>query len=181
MSHSVAEVARLAATVVLLAEGKVAAIGTVSEVMGRIDLFPLTGAQEGGAVLEARVGGHDAAAGLTRLDSQAGPIRVPLFEGPIGEHVRIRIRARDVILATARPSGISALNILAGTVTAIQTTDGPLAVVGVDCGGAPLLARLTRKSVGDLGLAPGVRVYAIVKSVAFEGRGIGRFAESADS
>jgi len=178
VSHSVAEVARLATTVVLLDDGKVAAIGSVSEVMGRIDLFPLTGAQEAGAVLDAHVAAHDAPAGLTRLDSTAGPIRVPLFDGPVGAHLRLRIRARDVILALAPPTGISALNVLAGAVTAVEAGAGPLATVGIDCSGAPLLARLTRKSVADLGLAPGIRVYAIVKSVAFESRGIGRFGET---
>jgi molybdate transport system ATP-binding protein len=181
VSHSVAEVARLATTVVLLSDGKVVAAGPVSEVMARVDLFPLTGRAEAGAVLETRVGAHDAATGLSHLQSAAGEIRVPLIDSPVGSHVRLRVRARDVILAVAPPQGISALNILPGTVSAVGAEEGPLAIVGLDCGGAMLVARVTKKSVQDLGLAPGRRVYAIVKSVAFERRAIGRFNEPPSS
>jgi molybdate transport system ATP-binding protein len=80
-------------------------------------------------------------------------------------------------LAVRPPEGISALNILPGTVSAVGAEEGPLAIVGLDCGGAMLVARVTKKSVQDLGLAPGRRVYAIVKSVAFERRAMGRFNE----
>jgi molybdate transport system ATP-binding protein len=62
-------------------------------------------------------------------------------------------------------------------VRAIGADEGPLAAVAIDCGSAALVAQLTRKSVRDLGLAPGRPVYALVKSVAFERRGIGRFSE----
>jgi molybdate transport system ATP-binding protein len=177
VSHSVEEVARLATTVVVLSEGKVAAAGPVSEIMARIDLFPLTGPAEAGAVLEARVAAHDPGEGISRLDTPAGPIRVPLIDSPLGSHLRLRVRARDVILAVQPPEGISALNVLAGTVRAIEADEGPLAAVAIDCGSAALVAQLTRKSVRDLGLTPGRPVYALVKSVAFERRGIGRFSE----
>ncbi len=181
VSHSVAEVARLATTVVLLSEGKVVAAGPVSDIMARVDLFPLTGRAEAGAVLETRVAAHDAASGLSRLQSAAGEIRVPLIDSPVGSHVRLRVRARDVILAVQPPAGISALNILPGTVNAVGAEEGPLAIVGLDCGGVAIVARVTKKSIQDLGLAPGRRVYAIVKSVAFERRAIGRFGGPAQS
>ena len=34
--------------------------------------------------------------------------------------------------------------------------------------GAPLIARLTRRSVETLGLTPGRPVYAVIKSIAFD-------------
>jgi molybdate transport system ATP-binding protein len=55
VSHAVAEVARLADTVVLLSDGQVEAAGPAAEVMARPDLFPLAGRYEAGAVLAARV------------------------------------------------------------------------------------------------------------------------------
>ena len=42
VSHSVPEVARLATAMVLLADGRVVATGTVSDIMERVDLFPKT-------------------------------------------------------------------------------------------------------------------------------------------
>src|SRR5262249_60507066 len=70
VSHSIVEVARLATTVVLLSDGKVAAVGPTSEIMQRLDLFPLTGRAEAGAVIEATVRGHDETYGLTELASR---------------------------------------------------------------------------------------------------------------
>jgi molybdate transport system ATP-binding protein len=57
VSHSIAEVARLASTVVLLSDGKVVAVGPTSEVRQRLDIFPSTGRAEAGALVEATVGG----------------------------------------------------------------------------------------------------------------------------
>jgi molybdate transport system ATP-binding protein len=53
VSHSVAEVARLATTIIVLSEGRVVSTGPAAETMQRIDLFPLTGRAEAGALIEA--------------------------------------------------------------------------------------------------------------------------------
>jgi molybdate transport system ATP-binding protein len=55
VSHSIPEVARLATTVVLMSDGKVAAAGPTPDIMQRLDLFPLTGRAEAGALVEAAV------------------------------------------------------------------------------------------------------------------------------
>ncbi len=59
VSHAAAEVARLATTIVLIAEGSVRAVGPVAEVMGRAGLYPLAGGFEAGAVLAVTVAAHD--------------------------------------------------------------------------------------------------------------------------
>jgi molybdate transport system ATP-binding protein len=90
-----------------------------------------------------------------------------------GTKVRLRIRARDVALATERPRGISIRNVLAGHVAALETeADTAFAEVLVDLGGARLRARITREAATDLALAPGGAVFALIKSVAFDRRGI---------
>ena len=38
----------------------------------------------------------------------------------------------------------------------------------LDCAGEALVARLTRRSVETLGLAPGLEVHAVIKSIAFD-------------
>src|ERR1700733_7671149 len=82
--HSIAEVSRLATTLVVLSEGRVAAIGPTAQIMGRIDLFPLTGRAEAGAILATRVAAHDREFGLTILKVAAGELRVPYLDLPIG-------------------------------------------------------------------------------------------------
>src|SRR5438128_658099 len=116
VSHSVAEVTRLATTIVLISAGRVHAAGPVQEVMGRAELYPLAGRFEAGAVLAVRVAAHDHRWSLTELTGSFGKLTVPRLDAPVGTALRVRVRARDVILAIARPSGISALNVLAGRV-----------------------------------------------------------------
>ena len=179
VSHAVAEVTRLATTMVLLSDGRVEAVGPVPEIMGRLDLAPMTGRFEAGAVLETRVAGHDEAAGLTRLEaggSEDEVFRVLRLDLPVGARVRVRVRARDVILGTTRPTGLSALNILAGEVVELAPDeDGPAVDVRLALpGGQTLLSRVTRRSAADLGIAPGRRLYAIVKTVALDRRSLGR-------
>ncbi len=167
VSHSVAEVARLASTVVLLADGKVAAAGPTAEVMQRLDLMPHTQREDAGALIEATVIGHDERFGLTELASRAGTWRLSRFDAPAGSRIRLLVRARDVMLATSPPADISALNVLAGTVSGIALGDGT-ADIRIDCNGETLIARLTRYSVDRLALAPGKPVYALIKSVSLD-------------
>lgn len=166
VSHSFAEVARLASTLVLVSEGKVAAAGPTADIMHRLDLFPLTGRAEAAAIVEATVERHDESFSLTELRSRAGLWRLPRVEASVGTRLRLRVRARDVMLARSAPTDVSALNIFPGTVAGIGPDHGPIAEVRLDCGGDVLLARLTRYSVERLGLASGVPIFALVKSVA---------------
>lgn len=167
VSHAAAEVARLATNVVLLDGGRVTACGPAGEILRRLDLFrPEAG--EAGAVLEGRIAAHDEVYGLTSLSTGVGEIRVPRLGNPVGTGLRIRIAARDVIIATERPSGISALNVLQGHVIAIAETGPAQAAVTVTCGAETVVASLTRRSVHDLGLAAGRPVFAIIKSVAVD-------------
>jgi len=172
VSHSIAEVTRLASTLVLLSEGKVAAVGPTAEIMHRLDLFPLTGRAEAGAVVEARVERHDERFALTELRSRAGLWRLPRLDVPVGARLRLRVRARDVMLAKSAPTDLSALNVLPGTVADISARDGPIVEVRLDCGGEALIARLTRYSVDRLGLTAGTPVFALVKSVALDRRSL---------
>jgi molybdate transport system ATP-binding protein len=168
VSHQVAEVARLATTLVVLSDGRVAAAGPTEAIMGRIDLFPLTGRAEAGAILSTRVAEHDLRFGLTTLRVAAGDLRVPYTGLRLGETLRVRIRARDVMIGLEPPHGLSALNVLPGTVAEIGRADGPIVEIRLDCAGEPLIARLTRRSVEMLGLEPGRQVYAVIKSIAFD-------------
>ncbi len=174
VSHSVGEVARLATTIVLISEGRVRAAGPVEEVLGRAELYPLTGRFEAGAVLAAQVAGTDARWGLTELSGGFGRLLVPRLEAPPGHPLRVRIRARDVILALAPPEGISALNVLPGVVEALVPIEEAALEVQLRVGGERLLARVTRRSGESLALAPGRPVFALIKTVAIDRRSLGR-------
>ncbi len=164
ISHSLDEVTRLADRMILLSRGRVAASGTVEEIMGRLDLFPLTGRFEAGAVIRGRLAGHEG--GLARVEVAGGRLTVPPIEAAPGAEVRLRVRARDVMVATQRPEGISARNILAGMVVEIRPESGPYVDILIDCAGMPLIARITAEARDALALAPGGPVWAVIKTVS---------------
>ncbi len=168
VSHSVAEVARLATDIVMLDAGKVTAFGPTSDILRRLDLLPEEERGEGGTVLDMQVVHRDEAFGMSTLRSPAGDIHLAALDAEPGTQLRIRIRARDVMIATERPAGISALNILTGSIASLASGSGPFADVLVDCNGQGVTARITRQSAEMLGLRTGMPVFAIVKSVTFD-------------
>lgn len=173
VTHSVSEIARLADTVVLLAEGKVLACGEAEQVMNRLDLKPHTGRYEAGALIETAVAAHDPTYRLTTLHFEGGELVAPQVDAPVGARVRARIKARDVSLAIERPHGLSILNVLEARVTGISTETGPVVDVELAVGEATLLARITRRSLEQLDVREGRRVYALVKAVSFDRRSVG--------
>lgn len=173
VSHSVPEIARLATSIVVLSKGEVTASGSASEVLRHTRLFPHDGPAEAGALLAARILRHEDAYGLTVLQAAAGTLTVSRLDQPVGAPLRVRLRARDIMLSLRPPEGLSALNVLSGIVTAIEGRDASSADVMLDCGGDGIVASVTRKSVEQLGLEPGLPVHAIVKSVAFDREALG--------
>jgi molybdate transport system ATP-binding protein len=181
VSHSVPEVARLASTLVVMAEGRVEATGPTADVMARLDLIPFTNLVEAGAVLEAEILKHDEQFGLTVLSLCGGQLWVPrLDERILGSKVRVHIRARDVMLSTRAPEGLSALNVLRGVVAELGPQRGPILDLRIDCGGQAILARLTQRSVQTLGLTQGTPVYAVIKTVGFDRQALGAASRQAN-
>lgn len=168
VSHALDEVVRLADRMVVIDRGRIAAEGSLFEVTQRLDL--IAGRELlPGAVLEARISGHDEAHGLTELSLAGEILVVPRIARPQGETVRVRIDAPDVMLALSRPEGVSANNILPVVVSAIDEA-GAHADVQLALRDAFLVARITRRSLERLALKPGAKVFAVIKSVTVGGR-----------
>jgi molybdate transport system ATP-binding protein len=171
VSHAMDEVARLADHLVLMDQGRVLAAGPLSETLARMDT-PL--ADEAGVVLHAVVAQRNAQWHLTQLQLAAGCALWASDTGAAtGTPVRVRALARDVSLATAAQTHSSIVNQLPAVVEAIAADSHPSsALVRVRLqqtepgSGPPLLARLSQRSVQTLGLAPGAKVWAQVKTVA---------------
>jgi molybdate transport system ATP-binding protein len=170
VSHAIDEVARLAQTVVLLSEGRVAAVGPTAEILGRLDLGPATGRAEAGALLEGTITGQDRAYDLTQVEIAGQQVLVPHVEAAAGDRVRLRVRARDVALARGATEGISIRNRLRGTIMALVREEGAFAECSVDIGGQQLRARLTRLAADELGLEVGSEVTALLRVAAVERR-----------
>ena len=174
VSHSMQEIVRLADTLVLVSDGRIVEAGPLDAMTSRLDLRPLTGRYEAGAVIVARVERHDDRFGLTDLGFPGGTLTVSRLALSRGSEIRLRIRARDVALAVEPPQGTSILNMLPAVVRDIGDEAGPQVDVLLDVGGATLWARITARSLHALGLAEGSAVYALIKSVAIDSHSLGR-------
>lgn len=166
VSHNVDEVARLADHLVLMEAGQVVAQGPLQSTLARLDLPPALG-EALGAVIAGRVVGYDADDRLIELEFPGGRLWLPHRHEQVGQPLRCRIGARDVVLARLPQSGTSALNQLPCRIVAVADADHPAQLlVQLDAGGCLLLARITRRSWHALGLAPGSAAWAQVKAVA---------------
>lgn len=163
VSHEIDEVARLADEIVLLAGGKVTASGEAASI------FPLINEGDGsGVLLEGMVASYDENYKLAEINLGGASFQLTDTGLKQGMHVRLRVRARDVSLARATPDAISIRNVLPVTITDIVAGEGPNAQVSLDFQGRHLEARLTRRSVDDLGLRTGDRVVALIKAVSVD-------------
>lgn len=183
VSHAPDEVARLANHLVLLSAGRVLASGPTRELLTRMDL-PLAHGDAAAAIVEAVVTRIEPAYHLSHAAFAGGQISLLNPNLRVGQHVRVRVQARDVSLTLQRQESTSVLNIFAATV-ASMASDGPGQVMvllavsapeGLPAGGhqagppaSQLLARITCKSVDALQLQTGSAVYAQVKGVAVIG------------
>jgi len=169
VSHSMDEVARLADRIIVLHEGHVIAEGSLFDVTSNLDLIG-GGAQLPGSVLEAIVSGHDQVHALSELSISDETLVVPALSRNIGEKVRLRIDAQDVMLALSKPDGISANNVLPATISEVRRGEGPYEDVLLSLGEARLIARITRRSAERLELEKGQKIFAVIKSVTVGGR-----------
>jgi molybdate transport system ATP-binding protein len=172
VSHSVAEVARLATTVVVLEAGRVARAGRAEQVLSDPEMVRQLGVREAGAVLPARIATHHAD-GLSELEISGGRLFLPRMDAPAGTNTRVRILAQDVMLSRNAPVGLSALNVLPVRIMALREGIGPGVIVQMQSGEDRLLARITRRSADAMGLKDGDDVHAVVKSVSIARTDVG--------
>jgi len=167
VTHDFEDVVRLATHLLILEQGRSIARGALPDLTSRPDLPWLRESIGLGSVFNARVARRDAERGLLALSFDGGTLVASEHALGIGTRVRVRIAARDVILATSEPQGLSLHNALPGTVSAVNA-DRALdhVVVQVAVGGVLLLAEVTRDAVARLGITAGTRLYALVKSVS---------------
>jgi molybdate transport system ATP-binding protein len=170
VSHQFDEVLQLATHVVLMDAGRIVAQGSPSEVSLVPPLRAIVGPDLVGAVLDGVVAGVDPSCGMAELRVGVGFLSVSISDVRAGEHVRVQLLARDIILAVEEPRGMSVRNQLRGVVIDIAEDEEDARLVTVDVGGgANVLSRVTRMAVEALGLRAGMGIWVLVKAMSTRG------------
>ena len=168
VSHDMAEIDRLADTLVLMKAGRVVAAGPLPDLQSDPAL-PLAAARDAAVSLDARVADYDAEYVLATLRIDGAHLIVPGVGSPPGSHHRVRIAAGDVSLSRTLVADTTILNWLPVRIEAVKPADSRQMIVVLRTArgeGAKLLARVTHQSWDRLAFEPGQDVYALVKSVS---------------
>ena len=166
VTHSMDEVIALVDTLVLLDQGRQIAAGSVEDLLARPDLRRLTGRLDAGAVITATVASHDPANGSTWLDFSGGRLVIGHAPLAIGDKVRLRVHATDVAIALdPPPQRISVRNVIQAVIKTVTSDESHLVDITLDANGATLWSQVSRQAAAELGLTPGMPVWAMVKAV----------------
>jgi molybdate transport system ATP-binding protein len=146
-------------------QGRVAAAGDVGAVSLHPALRAIVGPDAVGAVIHGRVARVDAEDLATVDVGPASSVRVTANGMTVGQSVRLQLLARDLILATSEPQGLSVRNHLRGRVVSLQS-EGSADLVEIDLDGHRVLSRITAGATRELKLAPGREIWVLVKAVS---------------
>ena len=169
VSHQFEEVLRLATHVVLLEHGRVVAQGDLEEVSLHPQLRAIVGPDALGAVVSGDVEGVQDHTGLVALRVGNNLLSVSHPDVRPGVRLRVQLLARDIILATSPPQGLSVRNVLHGTIAAIEPDGESTDLVRIDVGGSFILSRITHPATLELRLRTGMAIWALVKAVSTRG------------
>jgi molybdate transport system ATP-binding protein len=164
VTHSRDEVDALGERVIAMEQGRVVSEGIPREVLDaprRKKLAQAAGFENllGATVMDLRE--SDGVMRL-RLAESSSEIEVPLGYATPGDRVRVAIRAGDILLATQRPSGLSARNVLDGKIVSLDQL-GTIVVARVACG-VILTVHLTPGALRALELTVGMPVWIVLKT-----------------
>jgi molybdate transport system ATP-binding protein len=172
VTHSLAEVMRLADQLVLIDQGKIKAAGSIESLMGKADTPMLSDRRDAGSLLKLNdltlVEGRPAVGLLEGqslfLPLQAGEWRLPARALPL----RVYVPAHEVILALEPPNGLSVRNKLACRIERLIPQTSQTMLVELAIGQQRLLASVTTAASEELGLRADLPVYALIKSLSLD-------------
>ena len=172
VSHDAGEIGMLCAQVLVLSQGRALTSGPPGEVFTDPAIFPMARREGFENVLRGRVATVEQGAAIVEVEP--GLVLMVPGEGlSTGSDVIVTLRAEDLILSRERPAGLSAQNVLAGTIRRIESTADlesisaqVLVVVELGKAGTSLVVTITKQAALRLDLREGVVVHLVFKAQA---------------
>ena len=169
VTHSLPEVLQVADYLAILEEGRVIGAGRPEQVAAELD-HPLSPLIDSGAILDCEFTSYDPDNDLSELSLGEYNLCIRGDLQEAANPIRVQIPARDVGLSVERPAATSFLNCLPVRIQRLQEAPDGTVFVDLDCAGQTLRSRITRLSRRNLALAPGMTLFALIKSVALDVR-----------
>jgi molybdate transport system ATP-binding protein len=165
VTHNGEEVFALGDELIMLDGGRILAQGQPHEVMRvpRLETVARLAGFENifNATVQAL---HEDRGTMTcQLGKDAVELETPLVRAEVGSRLRVGVRAGDLLLATEHPRGLSARNVLPGTIRRLEQRDVIIAAM-VDCSGTEFEVHLTLAARDALQLGPGKSVWVVAKT-----------------
>jgi len=163
VTHSREEVFALGERVLVLENGRIIAMGTPHQVMSaprQETVAQLAGFEN---VFDAVVLAiHEDRGTMSCGIAGKVELETPLVRAEVGSKLRVGIRAGDILLATVRPQGLSARNLVPGKVVSVAQRD-VIVVARVDCG-IEVEVQMTLAARDSLQLRAGGEVWLVIKT-----------------
>jgi molybdate transport system ATP-binding protein len=165
VTHNGEEVFALGDEVIILDAGRIVAQGQPHEVMRAPRLETVAHLSGFENIFDATVLAlHEERGTMTcQLGNGKVELETPLVRAEVGSRLRVGVRAGDLLLATEKPRGLSARNILPGTLRRVEQRDVIISAM-VDCGGTEFEVHVTLAARDALQLGPGKSVWVVVKT-----------------
>jgi len=168
VTHSLAEVLRLADHLVLLERGQTLASDRIEALVGRADTPLLAARADAGSLLSLQRRPASTGDETCTLDLEGQTVQVNRALRMEGDHIRAYVPATEVIIALRRPEGLSVRNVLQAQVLQLRDRADGSVLVELGVGSQRLLAAVTPAAVQALALAPQREVFALVKSLSLD-------------
>ncbi|MAJ14922.1 MAG: hypothetical protein CMN44_08190 [SAR116 cluster bacterium] len=177
ISHSVEEIAQISDKVIIIEKGKKIYYGNLSQIFLKKEFTNIFGKFESSSILEGVICDKNLFLNITKIMINDFEVILPGDFKKIGEKVRVRIRARDVLVSKKLNSNNIIENQLMGTVTEITDEEGTafselIVRIGENRNTQLLLARITKYQSKKLKIDKNDKIYVSVKSTSFDRQAI---------
>ncbi|HEY3237873.1 MAG TPA: molybdenum ABC transporter ATP-binding protein [Polyangiaceae bacterium] len=166
VSHDPIDLQAACHSVLVMERGKLIAQGSPWAVLMRPAVSALQTEPGFQNLLSVRVAEHSDDTTLVHMGEHGTRLVIPRCEAEIGEAILVSVAARDIVVATERPRGISARNVLSACVAEVEAAADYRLVHLTVAGETRVLAELTQGACSELGLAPGANVHLVMKTHA---------------
>ena len=177
ISHSVEEIAQISDNVIILEEGKIVTCGKLSQIFLEKEFTNIFGKFESSSILEGLIFEKNSSLNITKILISGFEIVLPGDFKKIGEKIRVRIRARDILISKNINSDSITENQLFGNVEKIKGEDDTafselIIKIGNSQDFQLLLIRITKYQLEKLKIKKDDKIYILFKSTSFDRQAI---------